>query len=109
MNREEVKKLLPIIQAFADGANVQMKNGSGGWSDLTGPAFNPDFEYRIKPEPMELWLIFDKDGDVEMTMTSFEDYDQESADEELFYRNNHKTSYCFGPYTMKHFTLTETP
>lgn len=51
MNREEAKKLMPVIQAFADGKDVETKTGSG-WMSIENMSFagNPD-SYRIKPEP----------------------------------------------------------
>ena len=53
MNRQEAKKLLPIIQAFAEGKIVQFKNAFGNWIDCCdGLLFNyPPKDYRIKPEP----------------------------------------------------------
>lgn len=50
MNREEAKKLLPIIQAYADGKEVQCLEGTG-WDDVLHPTFDPFFAWRIKPEP----------------------------------------------------------
>lgn len=51
MTREEAKKLLPIIQAFAEGKGVETKTGSGRISiENMSFAGNPD-SYRIKPEP----------------------------------------------------------
>ena len=53
MTREEAKKLLPIIQAFAKGKVIQCKSSiTNEWRDFNEPAFNglPD-NYRIKPEP----------------------------------------------------------
>ena len=51
MTREEVRQLLPIIQAFAEGKGVETKTGSG-WISIENMSFagNPD-SYRIKPEP----------------------------------------------------------
>lgn len=51
MNRKEAKELLPIIQAFADGKDVETKTGSG-WMSIENMSFagKPD-GYRIKPEP----------------------------------------------------------
>ncbi len=70
MNRERAKELLPIIQAFADGEDVQFRpyqynpdiEDVPNWSDLpeqeelmiTFPA--DDYEYRIKPKPREFWI-----------------------------------------------------
>ena len=53
MTREEAKELLPIIQAFAEGKDIQCKSCiTNEWRDFDEPAFNglPD-NYRIKPEP----------------------------------------------------------
>lgn len=55
MNREDAKNLLPIIQAFADGKEVQWQE-SGKWRTAVGPSFCADFEWRIKPEPREIWV-----------------------------------------------------
>lgn len=55
------KLLLPIIQAMADGKEIQTKivrtDGSHQWVtqhclDFTGKPEN----YRIKPEPKEIWV-----------------------------------------------------
>lgn len=52
MNREQMKELLPIIQAFVDGKQIQFLRIE--WEDidkLTDDLFiNPEL-YRIKPEP----------------------------------------------------------
>lgn len=58
MNREQAKKLLPIIQAFADGKIIQSIRINGRWLDLemkdalniTRVIEEPQ-KYRIKPEP----------------------------------------------------------
>lgn len=51
MTREEAKELMPVIQAFADGKDVEIKTGSG-WMIVENMSFagEPD-SYRIKPEP----------------------------------------------------------
>ena len=55
MTREEAKELLPIIQAFAEGKQIQDKiDGLTGWVDTN--EINFDFngqkiQHRIKPEP----------------------------------------------------------
>lgn len=50
MTREEAKKLMPVIQAFADGKDVETKTGSG-WMIVENMSFagEPD-GYRIKLE-----------------------------------------------------------
>ena len=42
-----------IIKAWADGAEIQFHNGGklGTWEDTIKPIWNPQFKYRIKPEP----------------------------------------------------------
>ena len=51
MTREEAKELLPIIQAWAEGKNIQFLS-DGEWHDINQADFTcyPD-KYRIKPEP----------------------------------------------------------
>ena len=51
MTREEAKEMLPIIQAWAEGKTIQVKE-KGRWVELCIDDFNrsPDM-YRIKPEP----------------------------------------------------------
>lgn len=56
MNREQAKKLLPIIQAFAEGKAIEVRSNSkynpGEWIETTTPTFDiKSHEYRIKPEP----------------------------------------------------------
>lgn len=55
MNKEEAKKLLPVIQAFVDGKAIQVRDKDkedNSWDDTTNPMFDFDtFEYRIKPQP----------------------------------------------------------
>ena len=53
MTREEIKKMLPILQAFADGKTIEsrcIKGDKSLWYDDEDPSFDNDFEYRIKPE-----------------------------------------------------------
>ena len=54
MTREEIKKMLPILQAFADGKTIEsrcIKGDKSLWYDDEDPSFDNDLEYRIKPEP----------------------------------------------------------
>ena len=68
MNRERAKELLPIIEAFANGKDIQFRqveddvNFENDWLELprdemviqTFPA--EDYEYRIKPSLREFTL-----------------------------------------------------
>ena len=51
MKRKEAKEMLPIIQAYAEGKNIQFLS-DGEWHDINQADFAcyPD-KYRIKPEP----------------------------------------------------------
>ena len=54
MTREEVKQLLPIIQAFAEGKAIEsrcIKGDKSLWYDDEEPSFDNDLEYRLKPDP----------------------------------------------------------
>lgn len=54
MTREEAKKMLPILVAFAEGKTIQsrcIKGDTSLWYDDEDPSFDDDFEYRVKPEP----------------------------------------------------------
>lgn len=54
MTREEAKKMLPILVAFAEGKAIEsrcVKGDKSLWYDDEDPSFDDDFEYRIKPEP----------------------------------------------------------
>lgn len=66
MTREEVKKILPIMQAYAEGRAIQIRHPvhKDEWLDcLIEPHFDrPPNYYRIKPEPMEITLVAKDDG-----------------------------------------------
>ena len=54
MTREEIKEMLPIMQAFAEGKPIQFRKGYD-WIDIkTGEDLSflrPPSDYRIKPKP----------------------------------------------------------
>lgn len=58
MNRNEVKNLLPILKAYANGECVQfLSKLSGRWEDIpqSGSSFGlPAFNYRIKPKEVKV-------------------------------------------------------
>lgn len=58
MNKDNAREYLPLVQALVDGKTVQYrllgeKWSTGGDVDFTLP---PD-QYRIKPEPREIWVV----------------------------------------------------
>ena len=63
MTREDAKKLLPIIVAYANGETIQIKY-STVYQDCNSPSFDISLDYRIKPKPREFWVNDCKDGSV---------------------------------------------
>lgn len=58
MNREQAKKMLPIIQAFANGEKVEYRPfDSADWEAAEKLGFKDEpSRYRIKPKPREMWV-----------------------------------------------------
>ena len=61
MNRERAKQLLPIIQAFADGKEIEVYYcAEKGWRNIDENDYAclwiDAYDYRIKPEPRE-WMV----------------------------------------------------
>ena len=51
MTPERAKELLPIIQAFAEGKQIQTRpNDEFSWQDVAQPCWDDKQQYRIKPE-----------------------------------------------------------
>ena len=54
MTREEAKELLPIIQAWTEGKEIQYRNHYGEWINIKGNEglsfVNSSSNYRIKPK-----------------------------------------------------------
>jgi hypothetical protein len=60
MNREQAKKLLPIITAFSEGKDVEYKSISG-WTLESDPSFNSNYVWRIKPKTTTIeWRSMDE-------------------------------------------------
>ena len=51
MTQEETKKLLPIMQAFADGKPIEYSSYGDLWIETDTPDWCSNKFYRIKPEP----------------------------------------------------------
>ncbi|PJL41036.1 hypothetical protein B9Y78_07985 [Stenotrophomonas maltophilia] len=59
MNKDNAKDYLPLVHALAEGKVIQGHMAySGRWEDIPGDIhFNgPASDYRIKPEPREIWV-----------------------------------------------------
>lgn len=51
LDREEIRAAAKVMEAYADGKEIQYLDG-GEWITTPNPFFNwSDFDYRIKPEP----------------------------------------------------------
>lgn len=51
MNREKAKALLPVIQAYTEGKDIEIFGiGDKEWQDCPNPSFDEKWKYRIKPE-----------------------------------------------------------
>ena len=52
MTQEEIKELLPIMQAYAEGKVIESFDDVRGWVEMENPMFDlsPEF-YHIKQEP----------------------------------------------------------
>ena len=51
MTREEAKKLLPIIEAYSKGKEIEHSSDGKCWFKTCYPTWDPNLIYRIKPEP----------------------------------------------------------
>ena len=59
MNREQAKAMLPLIQAFAEGKEVQVRGPRDVWGTGENLCFDGSIEdYRIKPEEKWDWAIY---------------------------------------------------
>jgi len=91
MNREAARKLLPVIEAYADGKAIQYLNSGGIWCDgdkddsgERGYEFYSPERYRIKPEPEVIYVNKYRSGSTvhyqskeEATKSVFADEDYE--------------------------------
>lgn len=49
-----------VIKAWADGAEIEWREGEGAWIRIANPAWRKDLEYRIKPaEPEREYVVTD--------------------------------------------------
>ncbi len=64
MNREETIAAIKVMQAYVDGAEIEVRSrNSSAWVRWTTPVWDWDrCNYRIKPKPREMWVVFDAKG-----------------------------------------------
>lgn len=65
--REETKRMIEVMQAYADGEEVEWKLAGrpSGWDGdpCIMPSWNWDkYDYRVKPQPRVLYVIQDESG-----------------------------------------------
>lgn len=56
MTRENIKRLLPILTAYAEGKEIQYKTVYGDWCDAECPTWPCRAEYRVKPDPIVRYI-----------------------------------------------------
>jgi len=59
MNQKQAKDLLPVIQAFAEGKEIQrsiLKNEWFKWDGDVRELDNPHIRFRVKPEKQTRWV-----------------------------------------------------
>lgn len=67
-------EMIAVIQAHKDGKQVQHRRKLGRpenqWGDsLVGPGWNfAEYDYRVKPEPREWWLLEFPDGTTSVSL-----------------------------------------
>lgn len=53
MNKEQARKILPILQAFAEGKTIQSRmSDEDAWRDANELDITDSYQYRIKPIPI---------------------------------------------------------
>ena len=98
MNREEAKKRAEVMLAYAEGKMIQYSLDDILWVDTDEPQFASDTHYRIKPEPAEAWIIYDRDGEMWGAYSSKED-----AEIALNYHNDLSNDCESELCTLRHF------
>jgi len=61
MTRERAKELLPVMQAFAEGKEIEARAVDAiGWVNVSYPKWEDEYVWRVKPDipdPKELWIV----------------------------------------------------
>lgn len=60
MTPKQAKELLPILQAIADGRQIEeRRDGHDVWGKFEpGDILMSSYQYRVKPEPLKAWVVF---------------------------------------------------
>ena len=85
MNRKEAGELAKVMQAYAEGKDVQYQDYNGEWWTVDGgPTLNDRFIWRVKPEPKKtvgyrVYYVLNEHLGI-YTMFAWEDSDSERLD-----------------------------
>lgn len=65
---------IAVMQAHVDGKTIQVRsNGSWSWSESYNPRWNwCDFDYRVAPEILKIYVYRTKDGEILSRLKPFE-------------------------------------
>jgi hypothetical protein len=101
MDRDQAKKWLPEITAFAEGKTIQERIvGNTTWRDTSNPYFaDISYEFRIKRTPEVLYRVYDKRGSLLGTYTL--QSTGWNTEEELLQEVRNRGDYVEGSYIMK--------
>ena len=85
MTRDHIKRLLPILTAYADGKEIQYKDFRGNWHDAECPTWAGRAEYRVKPDPVVRYInVFQhKSGAIITVMYETQEYAERDASYQL--------------------------
>jgi hypothetical protein len=94
MTRDEAREFAKVVQAYADGQDVQWREPDVDrpWCDDFEPDFDTNFQWRIKSEPREWWVVVSCHGNCLKTCKNRAD-----AEASMKYMTAHGS--C-GPYTI---------
>ena len=97
MTREDAKKLVPIMQAYAEGKTIQYQTGDGMWMNMSNVVAFSDIadHYRVKPEPkcrpfksrMECWNEMKKHEPFGWVMHNGDYYNITGIEDSTLYQN----------------------
>lgn len=103
MNRKEAAELLPIIQAFAEGKDIEYrtKGFNEDWKKVTqiSALSFKSFEYRVKPEPK--YRPFANAEECLKEMSKHTPFG-------LIKKNVSKAFYCIGSFDIKNIYIGTT-
>lgn len=71
MTPNQVREFLPLFQAFAEGKKIEVFiphndpafADGGTWVEEPLPDFNPASKWRVKPEPIVLYAVYNRSRD----------------------------------------------